>query len=241
MSVREIILIRHGESAGNVAREQALRTGAHRIDIDLRDADVWLTGLGRHQAGDLGSVLGDHLRDGERVEVWCSPYRRAIETVTIALERAELEHRPLLDERLRDRELGILDRLTADGIAAQFPDEADRRQFLGKLYYRPPGGESWSDVALRIRSFVADRRNDDVDTILVSTHDAVIMLFRYVLEGLSEAELMELARLSVRNGSLTRLVKNADGDTDKGWYAASYDSGDHLTEPTRAPAKEDHA
>ena len=36
-----------------------------------------------------------------------------------------------------------------------YPDEAKRRDLLGKFYYRPPGGESWADVALRIRSVLA--------------------------------------------------------------------------------------
>jgi len=37
--------------------------------------------------------------------------------------------------------------------------EAARRARLGKLYYRPPGGESWADVALRLRSFLSELRD----------------------------------------------------------------------------------
>ena len=45
--------------------------------------------------------------------------------------------------------------MTGAGIREQYPDEAQRRDLLGKFYYRPPGGESWADVALRIRSLLA--------------------------------------------------------------------------------------
>ena len=61
-----------------------------------------------------------------------------------------------VDERLRDRELGILDALTAHGVDVRLPAEAARRRWLGKFYYRPPGGEAWTDVALRLRSFLRD-------------------------------------------------------------------------------------
>jgi probable phosphoglycerate mutase len=48
-----------------------------------------------------------------------------------------------IDERLREKEFGILDRLTRAGIEEQFPDQAEFRRLLGKFYHRPPGGESW--------------------------------------------------------------------------------------------------
>ena len=41
-------------------------------------------------------------------------------------------------------------------MANRFPFEAQRRQWLGKFYHRPPGGESWADVALRLRFFLAE-------------------------------------------------------------------------------------
>ena len=58
------------------------------------------------------------------------------------------------DERLRERDFGAFDGMTGAGIREQYPDEAKRRDLLGKFYYRPPGGESWADVALRVRSLL---------------------------------------------------------------------------------------
>ena len=58
----------------------------------------------------------------------------------------------VVDERLREKEFGILDRLTRSGIEELHPDQAEFRQLLGKFYHRPPGGESWCDVILRLRS-----------------------------------------------------------------------------------------
>src|SRR5918993_1533826 len=85
---------------------------------------------------------------------WVSPYLRARQTLTIALGVPDTSAAISVDERLRDRELGILDLLTRQGVARLHPGEAERRRHLGKFYHRPPGGESWADVALRLRSFL---------------------------------------------------------------------------------------
>jgi broad specificity phosphatase PhoE len=46
--------------------------------------------------------------------------------------------------------------LTSHGIARRLPGEAARRARVGTLYHRPPGGESWADVALRLRTLLVE-------------------------------------------------------------------------------------
>ena len=48
-------------------------------------------------------------------------------------------------------QFGILDRLTTHGIAHKYPELYEQRRHVGKFYFRPPGGESWCDVILRLR------------------------------------------------------------------------------------------
>ena len=117
------------------------------------------------------------------------------------------------DERLRDRELGVLDLLTTAGVVARHPDEAARRRRLGKFYHRPPGGESWADVALRLRGVLGDMNLDhDRGRVILFTHEALIFLARYVIEGLDEAELMRLARSTeLANCSVTSYVRSETG------------------------------
>jgi len=45
----ELLLVRHGESDGNVARERAMAAGAEVIDVDRCDADVPLSEIGAQQ------------------------------------------------------------------------------------------------------------------------------------------------------------------------------------------------
>src|SRR4051812_18548318 len=143
-------VVRHGESSGNVIAADAERDGLELIDIPQRDADVPLSDTGREQAGAVGRWLADLPADRQPDAVVVSPYLRARQTAELAVEG--IRARPVVDERLRDRELGIIDLHTGHGVRARLPEEADRRARLGKFYYRPPGGESWTDVLLRLRS-----------------------------------------------------------------------------------------
>ncbi len=215
--------MRHGESTANVAREQAELDGSDVIAVEARDADVSLSDLGRRQSAALGHWLGTH-PDLWPQAVWCSPYARARETAAALLSAAERAIPLRVDERLRDKELGILDTLTARGVRNRFPQEDMRRRRLGKFYYRPPGGESWADVALRARSVLADIERLHTGRVLVVTHDAVIMLIRYVCEQLDETAVLDLARSNpIGNTALTCLIRSADR-----WQVREFNAQDHL-------------
>jgi len=225
----ELLLIRHGESEGNVAATDARMAGAEVIAVPARDADVNLSGTGQDQAKALGAALARIAEEFRPDAVVSSPYARASQTAEIAVEAAGWPVKVQLDERLRDRELGILDRLTRLGVEKRYPEEAERREWLGKMYYRPPGGESWADVALRLRSVLDELNNlGSGHRVMLVCHDALIMLFRYVLEGMTEKELLDLAAsTSVLNASITRFVRPAG---EGPWTLESFNVADHLTE-----------
>ena len=191
-------IVRHGESAGNVARDAAQAAKAARIDIGLRDVDVPLSELGVRQATALGHWFAG-MADGERPDVLLvSPYLRARQTAEQIGKAggfgAGLAHQEV-DERLREKELGLLDRLTRWGIEREFPEHAELRQRVGKFYHRPPCGESWCDVILRLRSALdtislhySGRR------VLVVGYQVVVLCLRYLLEGLDEERILEIDR-----------------------------------------------
>ncbi|WP_109211003.1 MULTISPECIES: histidine phosphatase family protein [Microbacterium] len=220
MAVKELWLARHGESIGNVAATQAEIDGLDTIPLDVRDADVPLSDTGREQALALGEWLDGH-REGLDV-YWVSPYLRARETLALAL--GDEGGRVLVDERLRDRELGILDLLTRRGAARLHPGEFARRQHLGKFYHRPPGGESWADVALRLRSFLRDVMAGPDERAMIVAHDAVVMLVLYILLPMDEPGLLDFAAgHTVLNASVTHLVRGDDG-----WTLSAFSDVAHL-------------
>lgn len=216
-------MARHGESIGNVAWRAADAERREEIEIGTRDADVPLSEAGRRQAKALGRRIAA-MPAGERpTAVISSPYVRAAETARIVV--AEIDGPPVrLDERLRDRETGVLYGLTWRGIMARFPEEAARKKAIGKFYYRPPGGESWADVALRLRGALADiEREHAGGRVLVIAHDAVVILTRYLVEGLDERQVLQIERTLVPNGSLTTWTRR-DGEL----RLVAANSTDHL-------------
>ena len=193
-------IVRHGQSAGNVAREEAESAGSAMIDLPHRDVDVPLSELGQRQADALGDWFAK-MPEEERPEVvLSSPYVRAQQTAQAVCRAGGVAgegNRLIIDERLREREFGILDRLTMSGIREKHPEQAEHRALLGKFYHRPPGGESWVDVILRLRSALdsislhyADKR------VLIACHQVVVLCFRYILEEMTEAEVIRVSRES---------------------------------------------
>lgn len=117
-----------------------------------------------------------------------------------------------MDERLREKEFGVLDRLTREGIEKLYPDQAEFRRILGKFYHRPPAGESWCDVILRLRSALdtialhyAGRR------VLIVGHQVVVLCLRYLVEDMTEKRILDIdAEGDVANCAVTEYAFDPD-------------------------------
>lgn len=213
--------VRHGQSTANAAFAHAHATGALTVPISERDADLPLTDLGRAQAADLGKRLATNPPQ----TVYCSPYRRARDTLDIALTAAHDHGAPhprtipvTYDERLRDRETGAWEMLTEAALRRKYPEDISRREHVGHYYFRPPSGENFPDVQLRVRSALAEALPAAAGRhLLIVAHDAVVLMLRMILDPFDEAAFLDLwARQgAVGNCAVTR------------WEA------DHTARPTR--------
>jgi len=192
-----IWVVRHGQSAGNVARDEAEAARAHHIDLATRDVDTPLSDLGRRQAEALGRWFRGLPAHEQPSAFLSSPYLRSLETMELLLAAGGFadDTRVVHDERLREKEFGILDRMTVFGIRHEHPKLADQRQHVGKFYFRPPGGESWCDVILRLRS-VLDTLTRDYrgERVLIVAHQVIVNCMRYLFERLTEAEILAIDR-----------------------------------------------
>ncbi len=196
-------LIRHGESIGNVARHEAEKIRAKMIETPCREPDVELSKLGLEQSAKLGQWFAAQAE--KPTIIYSSPYLRAQVTAQILLNHSGIDLNLKTDERLRERELGVFDCLTKDGAMEKYPELCDLRERWGKFYFRPPGGESWTDVVVRLRSFIETDLSKLADeNVLLITHEVVIRCFRYILENLTEPEIMAIDRASdVENSAIT--------------------------------------
>jgi broad specificity phosphatase PhoE len=212
-------IVRHGQSAGNVLRDLATASNEDRIPIEQRDVDVPLSPLGEDQARALGRWFAKE-RQHERPDILlCSPYVRARRSAELFRDAGGSEPgQPVCsDERLREKEFGILDGLTTRGILHLEPEQAEFRRLLGKFYHRPPGGESWCDVILRLRSLMdtislhyAGRR------VMIFAHQVVVLCLRTIIETLDEATILAIDRQGdVANCGVTEYRHVSDARSGK--------------------------
>jgi probable phosphoglycerate mutase len=149
--------IRHGETDWNV---EGRLQGRH---------DTALNAVGRRQAGACADILRDLLARDRRAPAdyayVASPLKRARETMEImraALGLARDDYRT--DARLREIEFGEWEGLTLRDIRSRAPQAlADRER--DKWDFVPPGGESYAQVAARMRDWHAAL---DGDTVVVA-------------------------------------------------------------------------
>ncbi|MYN05408.1 histidine phosphatase family protein [Pseudoduganella sp. DS3] len=194
---QHIWLVRHGQSAGNVARDVATEANELLIDIAERDVDVPLSALGLRQADALAQWFAAMPPGRQPNVVLYSPYLRARATAQAVLQCLGPDDMLAVqaDERLREKEFGITDRLTARGIAHKYPELAEQRNHVGKFYFRPPGGESWCDVILRLRSVLDTiTREYRRERVLIIGHQVIVNCFRYLFERLDEGAILAIDR-----------------------------------------------
>ncbi len=195
-----LVVMRHAQSEANLHRERLDRADSPEthVHIATRDVDVPLTDEGRRQAGETGRDLSSQFRD------------------TADLVVAALAPPPpcIIEERIREREFGVLEGLTRRGVRQLHPQEVERKQRVGKYYYRPPGGESYPDVNLRVHSLLGTLvRENAGQRILVVTHSVVVLSFRRLLERLDEDKVLELDRHDEPKNASLSVYASVSGET----------------------------
>ena len=201
---------------------------AHRVGILVFD------GLTMLDVSGPAEVLGTaHRFDASYEVVLVSPYLRAQATADLIAAAGGLTQNSaprVVDERLREREFGILDRLTSSGIRELHPEQAELRRAIGKFYHRPPGGESWCDVILRLRSALDTLSLHHAgQRVLIVSHQVVVLCLRYLIECMTEEEILAIDRSGdVANCSVTEyrvdLGEGQNGALKLQLFADEFDS-----------------
>ena len=167
MRPSRIILVRHGESVGNVDKAQYATTP----DFALK-----LTSEGVEQAKKAGAELKSIIGDG-KVYVYSSPYYRTRETFQYIRESIqENVVKAIEDPRIREQDWGHL----------RHPDENkdidETRGNYSTFYFRIPDGESGADVFDRVSSFLDTlyrdfEKPDFPENVLIVTHGYTLRIF----------------------------------------------------------------
>lgn len=148
---RRIILVRHGQSEGNV--DEAVYTR-------VADPRIGLTEQGVAEAEECGrkirKVIEEDGAEDWKVYFYVSPYRRGLETLrnlAKAFERSRIAG-VREEPRLREQDFGNFQN------EEQMKIEKATRARYGRFFYRFPNGESAADVYDRITGFRETLRTD---------------------------------------------------------------------------------
>jgi broad specificity phosphatase PhoE len=162
---RRIVLVRHGESQGNLDDTVYEREPDHALA---------LTDRGRAQAEALGKELRE-LFGRERVSVYVSPYRRTHQTLQLLGLDPELV-RVREEPRLREQDWGNWQ--DREDVRRQ----KEYRDAYGHFFYRFAQGESGADVYDRVGAFLESLHRSFVEpdhppNVLLVTHGLTMRLF----------------------------------------------------------------
>ena len=159
-----IVLCRHGATDGNAA-------GAF-----LSSGDPPLNALGRTQSERLRAALLAMKFD----VAFASPMRRCVETLAIVAPDVPSAVR----EELREIAFGAWEGRTLEWLEVHDPEALARRR-ADPASFRPAGGESFRDVARRLRPFVETLRSRAAGEALVVAHRGTLGVLERLLRGLS--------------------------------------------------------
>ena len=148
-------IARHGETVFNaVARMQgdALHTP--------------LTRAGFAQAEAMGEALRHRLGPRPKLDLWASDTGRALQTLAVIAEHLELDwHSARTDKRLAEVGIGAWSERYYHDLAAEQGPIVDPE--TGLFCVRPPGGESYAEVAARLRSWIDDTAAETGDRLIL--------------------------------------------------------------------------
>jgi probable phosphoglycerate mutase len=166
-----LIHIRHGQTDWNVEG---------RLQGQL---DIPINALGREQAAANGARLRDLLAreglDPARLSWFASPLGRARETMRLVCENGGFPGEIVYDDRLKEVAFGDWSGFTYAELKENGQAGLVRQRKADKWGFRPPGGETYAELAERVGAWLSGL---DRDTVAV-THGGVFRVLHGHLCG----------------------------------------------------------
>jgi broad specificity phosphatase PhoE len=169
---KRILLVRHGQSQGNVD-EEAYHT--------IPDWLIPITDKGKEQAVEMGKTIKEIIKD-EPLYIYYSPYLRTRQTMCAMMESlSENRIYGIREEpRITEQQFGNFQNKEMNNYKKE-------KDSFGRFYYRFPSGEAGLDVYNRVTSFIGSlfrewysHTNDEEfsnTNVIIVTHGLSLRLF----------------------------------------------------------------
>lgn len=189
-----LMLVRHGATNHSLAKRFS---GAGGADLPLAE-------IGRHQARTAAALVES--RGGADVIV-SSPLLRTRETSQALADRLRAD--VVVRDEFRECAFGQWDGSTFAEARDRWPDEIDA--WLASVDFAPPGGESFAQVAQRVRQGLAELTQEYAgQRVVVVAHVTPIKVIVGETVG---APLESLYRMEIVPGSVSTAAWFADGNS----------------------------
>jgi broad specificity phosphatase PhoE len=197
-----VAVIRHAQTIPNILVEQS--TDSHFYEVTGSDETIGLTSFGLIQAREAALFLALLFRRRKIARIYCSQFFRTRSMAEVI--QSVLPNKPEIveDRRIAKRHYGDFWNITYNGVKALYPEEYQRFLLEGGYLYRPPSGENYVDLKLRVLDFVRNEIDSSDENFAISTHCAAALMFEQQLLGeMTDAELVErYDAIGVPNGSV---------------------------------------
>jgi glucosyl-3-phosphoglycerate phosphatase len=174
-----------------------------------------LTRAGFAQADEMGALLRVHLGPKPKLDLWASPAGRALQTLAVIAEHLELDwHQARIDDRLREIDIGDWGGRYYAEVAAEAGPIIDPA--AGLFTSRPPGGEYYDDVAIRLQTWLDDTKDEAPDRLIVM-HGMSSRVLRGLLTGAAPRPRFAAPLADgIRQGALVEIADGRETILDAG-------------------------
>lgn len=185
----DLIFVRHGQSEGNVAKRLSEKGDHSAFELlqKRHTRSYRLSKLGREQAEEAGLWLRQEFYDNHAIFDRCitSEYTRAMETSALLKLPNATWHRNFY---LSERDWGDLDMLSEVEREEKFGHALEMR-LVEPFYWRPPNGESFANLCLRLDRVLHTLHRECSDKkVIVVCHGEVMRAFRVLIERMSQQQ-----------------------------------------------------
>ena len=200
---RHLVIVRHGESEGDVRRSLKNQPTSNKLDKHPRDEEQ--TELGHHQCLLAGKWIAKHVLSEygfDRFD-WhkVSPLIRTVQSArSLGLDRSWQD-----DLRLMERDRGLIQGMNSQQHAEEYP-ESYRQMHDHPFHWTPPEGESLLRVAMRFGDLVDEFQSSSATTAIFVTHRDLMWASQVPLSITAIEHIEQVDTDKIHNGHIYHLT-----------------------------------
>lgn len=206
---KHLVLVRHGESEGDVRRAMLNQPQSHKLTKHPRDEGQ--TKHGHEQSRIAGQWIARHVLGAYSIKSFdlqlTSPLIRTQESAySLGLNGIWKD-----DDRLAERDRGKIQGMTKSQHRGEFP-ESYKKMTKHPFHWTPPGGESLLRVAARFGDLSDDFMKSQNTSAVFMTHRDLLWAAHIPLESMSLTEVEQIDSDFIYNGQVLHYT-NVDPKT----------------------------